>query len=64
MAGGKNTTVRSIKDIVEKIAGPEQDPVVYEFSRSGGAKKTDGRFTEPADQTGHGVYGQTEGHDN
>lgn len=61
MAG---TTRISIKDLVEKLAGPEPDPVVYEFRRTGSAKRSDGQFKEPADQTGHGVYGQTEDHDN
>lgn len=61
MAG---VTRKSIKDIIAKVAGPEPDPVVYAFSRTAGAKVTDGRFTEPANQEGHGVYGQDDGHDN
>jgi hypothetical protein len=51
---------QSMKDIVEKVAGKEPDPVVYKFRRRN--KKYKG-FTEPADQTGHGVYGLT-GEDN
>lgn len=46
-------TQRSFKDIVDQIAGKEPDPVVYDFRREGNKK---GNFTEPADQTGHGVY--------
>lgn len=51
---------QSMKDIVEKVAGKEPDPVVYEFRNRNGKRKL---FKEPADQTGHGVYGLT-GEDN
>lgn len=44
---------QSFKDIVEKVAGKEPDPVVYEFS-GGGGKGRD--FKEPANQDGRGVY--------
>jgi hypothetical protein len=48
--GGK----QSWKDIVERVAGPEPRPVVYDFSR--GQQRSGRVFTEPVNQDGQGVY--------
>lgn len=45
---------QSFKDIVDRVAGPEPDPVVYEFGN--GTKRGGRNFTEPANQDGQGVY--------
>jgi hypothetical protein len=44
---------QSWKDICDKVAGPEPDPVVYEFKRKDTKKLG---FTEKANQEGTGVY--------
>ena len=50
MAG--NGPQQSFKDIVERVAGKEPDPIVYPFRRNGIGTN----FKEPVDQDGQGVY--------
>jgi len=56
---GQGSTDYSFKDLVDRVAGKEPDPVVYEFNRPGGKKG----FVEKANQENQGVYALT-GEDN